>query len=252
MPGVIQGGSSYPRVADVMNLARARVNDTAMGLDGDLLNNDQPHTLVFLNSAWRWLQLKASNAGVETPIRETVISQFPGSTDMTQQSSITWTGAMVQGFAYPQPSLPLDMISPLDVWVDQGNGMYRMGQADSGLPVWYDTSAYDWRTDGMYFWPLVQPVDIRIRYQASREDLRLDDPNYLIPFMLCHDALSARVAWEFANARGATQAPALATMADQAFNEIAVRTGRKNQRRNLRRQPFSGYEGYTNPWPLRY
>jgi hypothetical protein len=40
MPIVIPGGSPYPTVNDIMNTARARVNDMMNGVEGDLLSND--------------------------------------------------------------------------------------------------------------------------------------------------------------------------------------------------------------------
>ena len=56
MPAIITGGNPYPLVQDILNLARARVNDTAISIDGSLLSNTQPYTLTLLNGAWRWMQ----------------------------------------------------------------------------------------------------------------------------------------------------------------------------------------------------
>lgn len=251
MPGIVSGGSPYPKVSDVMNLARVRVNDTAMSIDGDLLANDQPYTGTLLNAAWRWLQTKASVSGIETPIREFNVTGFPAALDTTEQSWIGWGGSGSGGANYNDPQLPEDMILPMNVWVDYGSGyMSEMQQADEGLPVLQEWNVYDWRQDGLYFYGSQQPLNLRIRYQSFLADLSLTDPTAIVPMMFCQDALSARVAFEFSNARGSAQAAALAALAEDAFGLISQRTGRKNQRRNLRRQSFSGYGEYSNPWPI--
>jgi hypothetical protein len=245
--------SPYPTIGAVMNLARVRVDDTALDLSGELLADYQPYTETLLNSAWRWLQTRCANSGIESQTREIEIYGVPASPNMgaLNQAWITWLGCSDGVNQYETPVLPRDLILPLKIWrrtAGTQESFGPMNQADDGLPAVLSPGVYDWRDyDGMYFHPVSRAQDFRIRYSSARPDLILANTNDLVPMMFSQGALSARLAYEFTNLRGAAQAPAMAQLADDEFDMIAQRTGRKNQRRNLRRQPYAR-ASQNNQW----
>jgi hypothetical protein len=231
-----------------MDLARVRVNDTGIDLTGDLLANDQPYTETLLNSAWRWIQTRSANAGVETVKKVVVLQGIPVAftLDPANQAMVCWSGCTDGVNDFDSPRLPADFYLPLEVYRRQspvpggvgGPFLEEMNQTDDGLRN-YLSSRYDWREDALYFNGRNVLTDLWIRYSSFRPALTLDDPTQLVPLMRCENSLSARVAYEFANMRGAAQAASLATLADAEFDMISLATTRKNQRRSLRRKPFS-------------
>ena len=248
-------GNPYPTIETIMNQARVRVNDASNDISGDLLTDDAPYTPTILNTAWRWLQGRAYTAGVETYLQEVVIYNFPvrASNDPSYQAFIGWQGCGDGQNQYESPALPQDLIQPLSIWSRPSVAIASDGtqptnevpfrlmtQATDGLPVWLDPCVYDWRQDGLYFFAQTFTQDYRIRYAAYRANLDITQPNSLVPMMMCEDVMSARVAYEYANLRGAAQAPAMMQMSEDAFGIIAQRTSRRKQRQSIRRQGYSG------------
>ena len=239
-----------------MNLARVRVNDTAFSIAGDLLSDDKPDTVTLLNAAYRWLQRKMANAGIETYIQEAFLTGLPAaaSQDLVNQCFVSWTGCGDGLNQYTAPALPLDLILPLSVWFRQSGTLDTytpMRQAENGLPTVLDHCVYDYRTDGLFFYGNTFLIDLRIRYSAVRSDLSLTVPAAQVPIMFCQDVLSARVAYEFCNKRGAAAAPVLEAMAEKAFDTMSMSTGRRKQRMSIRRMPYSGRGRlHAAPWPV--
>jgi hypothetical protein len=259
MPLTDGGGNPYPTINEVMEFARARVNDMMNDVNGDLLSNDAPYAQTYLTSAWKWYQSKCDTAGVQTFIRSVVLSGIPqrSNDDVGNEGWITWSGCSDGVNQFSSPVLPQDMISPKSIWrrpyVAQGatntSAFELMTQAVDGLPVYLDCNVYDWREDGIYFYGAQYAQDWKFRYSAYRAPLIITRPDDLVPMMMCEDCLGARVAFEFANARGATQAPAMEAWAETAFNTTSQRATRIKQRQSIRRQGYStgsGYNRYPN------
>ena len=239
-----------------MNLARVRVNDASNDIAGDLLADDAPYTQTILNSAWRWLQRRLATAGVETYIREVFLTQLPiqAVQDVASQAWIGWLGCSDGLNQYQTPSLPQDMILPLSVWQRASNLLGPSGdfclmtQAQDGLPSWFDYRVYDWRDDGLYFYPQTYLQDWRLRYSAYRPPLDITQPNLTVGMMMCEDCLSARIAYEYSSLRGAAATPQMAQLAEDALQVIVQGSSRRKQRQSIRRQPYSRqYVG--NRWP---
>lgn len=264
MPIVPSPASSpYPLIGGVMDAARSRVNDMMNDTSGDLLANDAPASQTFLTDAWDWLQAKCDTAGVQTFIRVAFLSGIPARSndDVANESSITWLGCSDGVFQYEGPTLPPDMISPKSIWRRRTQGgatpsnndasFCLMTPSTDGLPVYLDSNQYDWRDDGIYFYGADYAQDWKFRYSAFRPPLDITLPNTQVPIMMCKDCLGARVAFEFANARGGAQAPAMEAWAETAFLTISQRASRIKQRQNIRRQPYSYGSGsnwnYTPP-----
>ena len=256
-------GSPYPTVGEVMDTARARVDDMMNDTTGDLLANDAPASQTYLTSAWNWYQARCDTAGVQTFIRVAFLPGIPARSndDPANEAYISWSGCSDGVFQYEGPVLPQDMISPKSIWRRQTQGsvtpsdnaqnFWLMTQAVDGLPIWLDPNQYDWRDDGIYFYGDTFAQDWKFRYSAYRAPLDITQPDSQVPMMMCQDCLGARVAFEFANARGATQASAMEAWAETAFQTTSQRVTRLKQRQNIRRQPYnrsSSNLGYG--WPV--
>ncbi|SRR5258708_4704742 len=238
-----------------MNTARARVNDMMNDSSGDLLTNDAPYAQTYLTSAWKWYQARCDTAGVQTFIRSVPIYGIPArsNNDVSNEGWITWSGSSDGVFQFATPVLPQDMISPKSIWRRRAVGagavnsniFELMTQAIDGLPVYLDCNVYDWREDGIYFYGADYVQDWKFRYSAYRAALVITRPTDLVPMMMCEDCLGARVAFEFANARGATQAPAMEAWAETAFNTTSQRATRIKQRQSIRRQGYSGRDSHN-------
>lgn len=247
----------YPTIELVMNNARSRVNDMINSASGDLLADDIPASQTYLTSAWNWLQRQCATAGVETFKREVTLFGIPqrASEDIANQCWITWLGCSDGVNQSPQPCLPQDMILPLSVWRRQaGTTAYFLPMilANDGLPRLFDTNVFDWREDGLYFYGEQWAQDLQLRYSAYRPALDIAKPETTVPIMMCDDCMGWRVAFEFANARGADQAAQLKGLADDAFTTIKLGSTQRRQRQNLRRQPYNRrgpFRGWG--WPTR-
>lgn len=246
MPGPVPPatGNPYPIIDDVMNSARARINDMVNDTAGDLLVDSAPYAQTYLTNAWSWLQRKCATAGVETFIREITLYGLPAryNNDPANQAWLTWLGSSDGFNQYTLPVLPQDMIFPLSVWRRQTGMMLPfnlMTQAADGLPRIIDCNIYDWRDDGMFFYAALYSQDFQMRYSAYRPPLDITQPTQNVPIMMCEDCLGARVAFEFANARGSAGAPGLKAWADEAFDTIRLGNTRRRERRSLRRIPYN-------------
>lgn len=258
-------GFPYPTIDEVMDIARARVNDMMNDTAGDLLANDAPASQTYLTAAWKWYQARCDTAGVQTFIKSIMLYGLPAraTNDVGNESWITWAGVSDGVNQYTGPVLPQDMISPKSIWrrryqtPDSSGGntlntspLNLMVQATDGLPVWLDTNVYDWRDDGIYFYGTTFAQDWKLRYSAYRLPLDITMPDTVVPMMFCEDCLGARIAFEFANSRGAVQAPAMEAWAETAFNTVSQRATRIKGRQNIRRQGYSTGSGYGRNWPV--
>lgn len=251
------GGNPYPTIDEVMDIARARVNDMMNDTEGDLLSNEAPASQTYLTAAWKWYQARCDTAGVQTFIRSIPIYGIPAmaNCDVANECWITWSGCSDGVNQFDAPVLPQDMISPKSIWrrmsvpggATNPTPFCLMEQATDGLPVWLDCNVYDWREDGIYFYGTNYPQDWKFRYSAYRAPLDITQPASIVPMMMCEDCLGARVAFEFANSRGATQAAAMEAWAETAFSTISLRATRIKGRQNIRRQGYSrGNNQYRN------
>jgi hypothetical protein len=246
-------GNPYPSINAIMNVARARLNDTANSIDGDLLTNDAPAAQTYLTMAFHWYQEMCAAAGVETLIKSTVLSGFPAraTQDVADEAWITWEGCSDGVNQYESLVLPQDMIQPLSIWRRPSGTINTFGTpmklADDGLPTWFDCHVFDWRQDGIYLYAEQYAQDFRLRYSAYQPELDIAQPNSLVPMMRCENQMGARVAFEFCSALSGSSNPdtlALSALADKEFETGASsRTVRRKQRMNLRRQPYNRRRG---------
>lgn len=250
--------SVYPAVEEVMNLARAIVNDAFRGGAGRILTNTAAMTLPYVNSALRTLQDKLANNGVSNFVKDNYL--LLGLPPVTQPSAsvqcyIDWAGYFNGTQVYDKFILPSDMLVPLDLRErEAGNNQaqfVRLRQPQMGLSSRNQVGTLDeweWRNDQIALVGATQPRDLQLRYEA-RLPLIGSNANFAeakINIRDSADAMAWRVAYLFANARGAAQAAALNQEFEAAAARIIIRNTRRDQRIQFRRAEF----GDGNDGPL--
>lgn len=236
----------YDTAEYVLNMARTFVNDAGLSLAGNLLSDTQPYTLTYLNTALRKLQNKLVDNGVETFVKEAILTGMTpvAVNDPGVQVYINWSNYFDGVTLNASPVLPQDMIIPLRLWERQTGTTQEfreMLQAEDGLPSGTATGTqgmWDWRTDSIYFPGANQSVDLRMRYDAYLAEITATSQP--IPIMRCANALANYVAQIFANARGSPLADSFGAKGDEEVEMMANRTARRKQRRSIRRRPYGG------------
>lgn len=248
---VVQTGP-YDTAEYILNLARVRANDAAQSLIGNLLANAQPYTYTMLNAAYRHLQRKLTNAGVETFTRETQLLQVPvaAGLDPGLQVYCSFTGFYDGVQMHENPVLPVDMIAPLKLWERQSappNSTFNpanyipMYKTTDGLPsraqtIWL--REWEWREDAIWMVGATQVIDLRFRYNCWLADLL--DSTSLVMIVNCAEALAYYTVMEFCRPRGSVVADQYEALGDKAVDEMTVINSRAKQRQNHRRRPYSG------------
>jgi hypothetical protein len=257
MPGVQTG--PYDTAEYVLNLARVRANDAAQSLMGNLLSDNQPYTMTMLNAAYRHLQRKLTNCGVETFIGEWDMPQIVPAASITDpglQVYLSWTGYFDGFNMHASPILPTDMIAPLRLWERPSAApnssinpatytpMFRSSDGlPSRCPAIY-LGQWEWRSDKIYMIGASQTTDVKLRYSRWLADLL--DPTDLVLIVNGAEALAYYTVMEFCRPRGSQIADQYEALGDKAVDEMTLINVRARQRMNLRRKPYSG--GNRNGW----
>lgn len=255
MPVVVIG--PYPTVEEVMNLARAIVNDSYNNGAGRILTDDAPFTLPYLNSAIRKLRMELANNSVSTVIKDNVILTplTPvAQVDPSVQTFVSWTGYFDGTNMNDAPVLPPDLIVPIVLWERQTGtnlAFQPMCQPMQGLcsreqSTWL--REWEWRTDQLNFVGSVNSIDVRLRYEAQTlvpVAAGSDFTTTIIGSIDSQDALAYEVAYMFASARGA--ATTLKNDRDNAVYEMVNRYVRRMQDITYIREQF-GSNGNA-AWP---
>ena len=250
-------GDPYATVGEVLQLARVIVNDAfgPNGLDGDLLSNTQPYTPILLQSAWEQLQDELADAGVESLVKETIITAVPAVTmiDPSVTTYITWDGyfdgTVLQPIDVGIPVLPFDMIQPAakGCWervTGSGSAFTEVIPWDGGLPEGYQSDKlrwYEWRDDKLFFKGATQVLDLKLRYLAYRPELAADGTisnDELVPIMRSKRAMAYLIGSEFARPRGAQVADNLYAMAEAEIAKLTRRTAHRKAAISYRRRAF--------------
>jgi hypothetical protein len=199
-------------------------------------------TYQYLNSAYQFLQDELINSGIETNIKELVITGLTaaGNNDPTTQVNLSDTGYFDGVNSFLTPQLPTDLIVPLVVWErTTGNLGYfhELDEANDGLASLSQNGSlrnWEWRQDALYFNGCSLSKDIRLRYDARIQDVQFDtDP---IQIRGAANALAYLTAWQYAITSGDSM------IADTVFNaaklmigQMTTRSARRNQRGSHRR-----------------
>lgn len=119
MSNAITPQAAYPTAEQVMNRARAFVNDSFRGGKGRILTDQAPFTSEYLNSALEELQDLIGNNGVITLIEDNVI--LAGITPVAAINPATQVFISYEGYydgaaMHALPVLPSNMRAILKVW----------------------------------------------------------------------------------------------------------------------------------------
>ncbi len=238
-------------VYEVLNFARAVLNDMQIDREGDLLSNTQPYTEVLLNLCYANLQDKLADSGVEAvSVKEAVVLSVPGSLamDPATQVRLGYDGYFdgVNTEALPW-TLPQDLLMPMELWERTAgslSGFRMMTQRLGGFPslgVFGGWGIWEFRENAIWFPAASQANDLRIRYVPSLPDLRVPpegEPPMQIPLARCGQALAYMIAAELAESRGAVGAPVLRAKAETQIEEMATKSAKRMQQATIRKRAY--------------
>lgn len=249
---VVQTGP-FDSAEYVLNLVRVRGNDAIQTLAGDLIADDQPYTLTMLNAAYRHLQRKLVNAGIETFTKEAQLLQTPPPyyiTDPGLQVYFDFLGYNDGVLMHDNPVLPVDMIAPLRMWERQSADanapfntatFFPMQRVTDALPSRVPATKagiWEWRNDRIYMIGCTQITDFRLKYNCWLADLV--DSSSLVMIVNSAEALAYYTIMEFCRPRGSALADVYEGKGDIAVEDMIRISARSRQRQNIRRRPYSG------------
>lgn len=246
-------GIPYDTADTILNLARARLNDTIFSAAGNLLSDSQNYTFTLLNGAFQHLQEDLANAGAAAMTQEVVLEGIPvvGGTDPALQCFLNYQYFFdgVSYFAPPEsPVLPQDLILPLRVWERQSGTQQiftQVSPVNDGLPDLVKTGylrVFDWRNNCIFMPGANIVKDLRVRYASYLSDIP-SSGTAPVPILRCRDALAHYVCAEFAFSRGSPEATAVGNsfmgMGQAAMKRMMNREARQQQRGQHRRIGYS-------------
>ena len=253
----------YPNAEQVMNRARAFVNDAFQGGAGRILTDKNPFTVQFLNSALEFLQDRIRNRGVITLEYDNVILTPITPPPVLQpgiQQQVAYNGFFNGVSWVPQPALPANCVSVLEVWERQtGSGLpFQPMKQLRPLPDRYQGPwlvNWEYRQDRIILLGSTVSEDLRIRFQAQLGEIApatAKNPlsNVSIGILCSVNALATLVAYTYARALGAPAAQTMQQDAEVLVRLITNRYTRQNQHVQYRRRGFGNRNiGRVNlPW----
>lgn len=168
--------STYPIAENVLQGARAIINDMLRTTAGQILTDTAPFTNVLLNMSIRRTQRYLADNGLTSNVVDnsilTPITPVANS-DPGTQVSINQNGYFDGNQQHSQPILPADLILPLSIAQRQTNSGQQFtpmqpakGPLMSRIPGPY-FGEWEWRQDGLYMVGCQNTMDIRLRYEGS-------------------------------------------------------------------------------------
>lgn len=264
MPGPpITGPSGYETANDILNAAKARLNEelpTLAAFSGKLLDNTQAYTQQAFNTAYRQMQDFLANLGWSRVTRDEIVLGVPPvqSSDPASKVWINWSNYFDGLYFWDQPVLPGDMTTPLKVWErwsgqnlpfpDEPMEMTLDGLPDAGPKQVYNRFC-DWHGDALYMPGSTMTMDLRFRYISMLPDIVDNAPlpvrwfEQRVPVFNCRDALSLYIVYEIATAKAKTgdvTPSGILSRAEGAARLIFNRDQRLRQRVTVTRQPLNG------------
>jgi hypothetical protein len=265
----------YPSLETVMQVARLYLNDWQPGLtstpgEGQITTDNttaSPQTLFALNSAIREVYRELRNVGDPTLIRDNVQANLPANsvTGPNVQTYLGFSGYYDGGTLQPSPTLPSDMIYPMELWEQQtGSNLpfVPMRQPQGGLQSVIQQATclgqWEWRGggttgstigtaggDSIWFVGSISLITIRMRYLAALTQFSAISgssafASTFIPIMDCEEAVGTKVAFKVARAlSGLTPAVTdLKTDAAEAMFQLRNAIARRGQTIQYHRIPY--------------
>lgn len=236
----VQEGT-YPIAEDVMQLARAAINDMLRSIAGSILTDTAPFTVIMLNASVRRTQRYLANNGLLSNVIDNAILTpiTPvGNSDPGTQVSISALGYNNGVQVLSQPVLPPDLILPLALAQRQtGSGAQfttmtpAKGPLMSRVPGTY-YGEWEWRQDQINMVGSTSTMDIRMRYEGRLQRIA---PNANLSQTTINirdgeDALASGVVAFYAFSRGAAQRAEAKALWKEDCDELINRYVRKDQR----------------------
>ena len=254
---------AYPTAEQVMNRARAFVNDAFQGGAGRILTDKAPFTVEYLNSALEELAAAIRNRGVITLEYDnwilTPITALPAQNPAIQ-IYVSFDGFFDGTQMNKVPMLPGNLLQVLEVWERQtGSGLpfqpmkqvRPLSSANQG--VYFGN--WEFRQDRINLRGSTVTEDLRIRFTASLQPISpatTENPwsNVTIRILASINALAKLVAYNYALARGAAAAATMQADATRYTKLITNAYTRQNQRTHYRRKQFGqrNIGGVNLPW----
>lgn len=236
----VQTGT-YPLLENVIELARAGVNDMLRTTQGAILTNSAPFTIVYVNAAIRRTQRYLANNGITSNIRDNVIiGPIPPTVgaDPSIQVYISPLGYFDGAQMNASPTLPADLILPLEVWERQTGSASQfifMPQPQEGLESRIPGSYFgqwEWREDRINMTGSTITEDLRVRYEATlaRVSSGADFTKTTINIVDGEDALAAGIVLQYARTRGSAMRQEAKDWWQAECDEIVNRYVRRDQR----------------------
>ena len=253
----------YPTALQVMNRARAFVNDAFQGGAGRILTDKSPFGIEFLNSALEELAQRIRNRGVITLEYDNVIlgpiTALPAPNPAVQ-IYVSFDGFFDGTKMNKVPALPGNCLQVLEVWERQiGSGLpfKQMNQVRPLMSVQQGPWLNNWefRQDRINMYGSTINEELRIRHTAALQPISpatAENPwsNVTIRILASINALAKLVAYNYALARGAAAAATMETDADKYTRLITNAYTRQNQRTRYRRKAAGdrNLNGVRLPW----
>lgn len=245
---------TYPVAEDVMELARATINDMLRTVAGSILVDSAPFTVPMLNSAVRKTQRYLANNGLlSNVVDNAILSSIPvvGNQDPGTQVSISALGYYNGVNTFSQPVLPPDLLLPLALAQRQTNsGAQFTGMMPAKGPLTSRVAGpffgeWEWRQDGIYMVGSTNVMDIRVRYEGRlpRISKTADLTQTTINIRDGEDALASAMVTIYSFSRGSAQRAEAKAMWKEDCDEIINRYVRKDQRIAVRPRGFAAGGG---------
>jgi hypothetical protein len=247
----VVASSAYNTCEDVLNFIRVILNDSEVA-GGDVLTDTAPFTFVLLNGAYRRTQAELAKYGIETLTAYWWLIGLPAITaaDPEARLIIDNTGTTVMypngigGAYYLTPQLPTNLVLPLKLWERQTNTTnyaVPMRQPNNGL-LNLTQQAYlvdwQWESEALYMRGAQNSQDIKIMGEKALPPLV--SPSDPVPIRGVPNAAAYFGAKIFAESRGGAISPAFDKNAHDEIFLLAQANARRRQRKQVRRQPYSG------------
>lgn len=254
--------SAYATCERVLNRIRMILNDSEVQ-GGDVLTDTAPFTFDVLNGAFERVQIELAMVGVETYTGEEWLIGLPSMplVDPEARLIVDDSGTHivypngVGNVNYLTPQLPTDLILPLKLWERQTatsnfTGPPMKQPNDGLLNMCQQTFLVDWewKADGLRFRGALQVQDVKLKYEKQLLLLAaVTDP---MPIRGVVNAASYHGARIFCESRGGAVSPAFAKDAEDEVFLLKAVSARRRQRKQVRRQPYSGRGGCSSQNPI--
>jgi hypothetical protein len=253
MPVLIS--SAYSQAEDVLIRVRTILNDSEV-VGGDIITDTAPFSFDLINAAYERVQLELAKVGVETCTTDAWLIGLPivALQDPEARLIVDDTGTNI---IFPNgtgnvfsltPQLPVDLILPLRLWERQSATNNPLGkpmtQPNYGLHSWPQQTylmEWEWKNDGIRFRGATQVQDVKILYEKHLP--KLAAPTDPVPIRGVVNAAAYFAAKIFADSRGGAIAPEAKLSASEEIFLLQQVSARRRQRKQVRRQPYSGRGG---------